>query len=174
MDDPALLWALRKGDRTALEELYRRHAPLVWRFALGLARDERLAEDALQEAFLVLMKEPSRFDPARAALSTWLCAVARNRVRKMMAREARYADDEPLEPESDPRGDYERGEMMILLREAVEQLPADFREVVLLCAYEEMTYEEAGLALGIPVGTVRSRLARAKALLARAMNHERA
>ena len=108
----------------------------------------------------------------------WLCGIARNFVRRRFAE----PDVDPLDAEvvdgapaltPDPLGDLTQGEMFDALRRAVLSLPLRYREAVVLCDLQEMTYAEAADALGCAVGTVRSRLHRGRALLAAKMQADR-
>lgn len=176
--DARLYRAAARGDQWAFTALYRRHADLVYRFARRLAQDETIAEEVTQEVFLAMFRRPDRFDPDRAKLTTWLCGVARNQVYKQLERRGRWVALEPDEPESswepaapeeatDPLAALTQREAARVLRQAIDDLSPVLREVVILCELEEFKYEEAAQALGVPVGTVRSRLHRAKSELTR-------
>jgi len=138
------------------------------------------AEEIVQEVFLTLLRAPSKFDSARGLLGAYLFGIARNRVLKHLERAPREV---PLEPDSEanaevhgPQADKlahmhtpaawaERSQLTEHVHEAVLGLPPDFREAVVLCELEELSYEEAARLLDCPIGTIRSRLHRARALL---------
>lgn len=171
--DAALARAAAKGSGDAIVAIYERHGGLIYRFALRLSGDQSMAEEVTQEVFLALIKQAGRFDPARAELATWLCGIARNMIWKQIKTRDRWrsasADEEEgqtLAPEDDPDATLSRKEAVAIVRHGMEALPLPLKEVVVLCEFEELTYERAAAVLGVPVGTVRSRLHRAKARLA--------
>jgi RNA polymerase sigma-70 factor (ECF subfamily) len=171
--DTDLHHAVRQGSGEAMAALYRRHGPLVYRFTLRMSQDDAIAEEVTQEVFLALLGSSDRFDPKRAALSTWLCGIARRQLWKRFERNQHYvqieSEDESFDAESaddDPAISLSRKEAVDAVRQGIDELPALLKEVIVLCELEEMTYQQVAVVLGIPVGTVRSRLHRAKARLA--------
>jgi len=173
LGDEELLRLTRAGDEHAFTVLYRRHQGPVYRFALQMSGSESVADDVTQEVFLALMREFSRFDSSRGSLAPYLYGVARNQVRRHMERgkfQVPIHDDgdaslEPITAPGDPLGDLTLREGLSALRQAILTLPLHYREVVALCDLEEMSYEEAARSIGCAVGTIRSRLHRAHALL---------
>ena len=173
LGDEELLRLTRAGDEHAFTVLYRRHQGPVYRFALQMSGSESVADDITQEVFLALMREFSRFDSSRGSLAPYLYGVARNQVRRHMERgkfQVPIHDDgdaslEPITAPGDPLGDLTLREGLSALRQAILTLPLHYREVVALCDLEEMSYEEAARSIGCAVGTIRSRLHRAHALL---------
>jgi RNA polymerase sigma-70 factor (ECF subfamily) len=172
--DTELHRAALAGSGEAMATLYRRHGSLVYRFTLRMSGDALIAEEVTQEVFLALMRQLARFDPQRASLGTWLCAIARRQLWKHLGRlgEGAPADAEDGSAEIEPPGDSPvmwliRQEAVEAVRLGVDELPPQFKEVIVLCEFEEMSYEQVALILEIPVGTVRSRLHRAKARLAK-------
>lgn len=175
--DEELLRRVMAGDEEAFVTLYRRRQGGVYRFALRMSGSEAVAEDVTQEVFIALMRKPDLYDVARGALSTWLYGIARNQVLRRISHDRPYvamADDgadsespvyDRLIASDDPLGDLTRGEMIDSVRQAVLALPEHYREVVILCELHEMNYAEAAQVIGCPIGTVRSRLNRARALL---------
>jgi RNA polymerase sigma-70 factor, ECF subfamily len=125
------------------------------------------------------MRDSKRYDPAKGSVSSYLYGIARNLVLRFLEKDRAYGkalqtwgDDERLTPDSlvsidDPLGDLTCRERIELVREAVLALPAGYREVVILCDLHEHPYLDAANVLGCSVGTVRSRLHRARALLLR-------
>jgi RNA polymerase sigma-70 factor, ECF subfamily len=176
-NDAELLRLLLAGDEQAFTALYRRHQGGIYRFALLMSGQASLAEEATQEVFLALLRQSCRYDPARGAVSPYLYGVARNQVLRLLERERPYVQlveetDEGeliplalLEVGDDPLGNYTRNEAIKLVRQAVLALPARYREVVVLCDFQELSHAEAALALNCPVGTVNSRLYRGHVLL---------
>jgi RNA polymerase sigma-70 factor, ECF subfamily len=153
-----------------------------------------IAEDVTQEVFMMLIRDPKRFDPTRGTLGGFLFGVARNFLRKRWEQDRRLVAldgdaNEIGEPGSSGNGsgggasrnglhangngflgaagsdEFATRETISRVRHAVATLPENYREIVVLCDLEEMSYEEAAAALGCPVGTVRSRLHRGRAIL---------
>ena len=174
LSDPELLGLARAGDEEAFVLLYRRHQGPVYRFALQTSGSESIAQDVTQEVFLALMRERLTFDAARGSLSAYLFGIARNHVlrnlegRRLLAPMGEDEDVFPLDPlaaPDDPLADLTRREGLQAMRHAILALPLRYREVVVFVDLEEMSYAQAAQALGCAVGTVRSRLHRAHALL---------
>jgi RNA polymerase sigma-70 factor (ECF subfamily) len=175
--DNELLRLMLAGDESAFVTLYRRRQGGIYRFALHMSGSEAIAEDVTQEVFMVLMGEAGKYDPAKGTLTAYLYGIARNHVLRSLSRDRSFVSigegyDEDgerahkqLVAQDDPLGDLTRGEMIESVRQAVTALPAHYREVVVLCDLHEMSYAEAAQVLGCAVGTIRSRLHRARALL---------
>jgi RNA polymerase sigma-70 factor, ECF subfamily len=175
--DEELLRLMRAGDEDAFTTLYRRRQAALYRFALQMSGSEALAEDVTQEVFMVLMREQDHYDATRGSLQAYLYGIARNHVLRRLEKDRPFVQiaDEAEEFESatteryvaqaDPLGDLLLSEMIESVRQAVLALPAHYREVVVLCDLHEMSYMEAAAALSCAVGTVRSRLHRARGLL---------
>jgi len=166
--DAALLDRMLAGDEEAFTMLYRRRQGAVYRFALHMCGSEAAAEDVTQEVFLALIRDGSAYRVERGSLAAFLCGIARNHVLRRLDRErANRAMPESTEfaAPDDVAGEVLRGEDIERVRRAVLALPARYREVVVLCDLEEMDYAAAAQALGCAVGTVRSRLHRARRLL---------
>ncbi|MGH9967348.1 MAG: RNA polymerase sigma factor [Pyrinomonadaceae bacterium] len=176
--DGELLRLVVAGDDHAFTELYRRHQGPVYRFALLMSGRHNIAEEVTQEVFLMLIRAPHRYDPALGSLPTYLYGVARNYVLRALKRERHFVslgeDSEDglhvLVAQDDPFGDCTRNEVIRLVRQAVLTLPARYREVVVLCDFQEMSCADAAVALGCAVGTVNSRLHRGHALLLRKLH----
>jgi len=176
LSDNELLRLMLAGDEDALAQLYRRRQPSVYRFALQMSGSKSIAEDVTQEVFLFLMRDGHVFDPARGAVNAFLLGVARNYVLRRLRVEhllSPLADDAEEEgtvfPHSGnelcPLEDLTRAETIEAVRKAVLSLPAKYREVVVLCELQDVSYVETAEILGCAIGTVRSRLHRARALL---------
>ncbi len=172
--DDELVRRTAAGDADAFGALYRRKRPDVFRFALHMTGDEAVAEDVVQDAFMTVMREAGRFDPGRGAVTPWLCGIAKNHLRQRLARDRRLEplahDEEPATEataaETDALGELIRAERVEFLRRAVLSLPLRYREAVVVCDLQELSYRDAAGALTCAVGTVRSRLHRGRALLA--------
>jgi RNA polymerase sigma-70 factor (ECF subfamily) len=167
--DEKLLEQALDGDEQAFTLLYRGRQSAVYRFALHMSGDSALAEDVTQEVFLVLLESGRRFDPARATLLAFLYGIARNLIlRRITRKQPDGLDSLGEEPagDEDVLDDLTRRETIEQVRSAVLSLPLIYREAVVLFDLEGASYEEAAAALACPVGTVRSRLSRGRALLA--------
>ncbi|MCU1326843.1 MAG: polymerase, sigma-24 subunit, subfamily [Bryobacterales bacterium] len=163
--DEALYRRMKQGDRDALAVLYDRREPSLYRYALHMTGSVHAAEEIAQEVFVQLMSAGDRYDETRGPVEAWLYGVARNLVRVFRRRgSVEEAVDQAVE--DDIVGGMIADESLIALREAVRELPGNYREVVVLCDIEERNYDEAARLIGCPVGTIRSRLHRARALLA--------
>jgi len=166
--DRELLRRFRAGDRDAFAEVYRLHNGAVFRFARAMTGDQTKAAEITQDAFVWLIHHSSEFDPERGGLGAFLVGVARKLLRRRYSEEQRWValDEAMLAPaagsvRSGAEPDSE------LLRQAIAALPVRYREVVVLCDLEGRSYEDAAGIAECAVGTVRSRLHRARALLAK-------
>lgn len=180
--DEELLMRLRRGDEAAFLTLYRRRQASLYRFALQMSGSASTAEDITQEVFLTVLRGECGFNPERGTLSGYLFGIARKLALRQLER---GRADVALESESDDASwpelavsddalaDLTHREGIEALRRAVTALPRRYREVVALCDLEELDYADAAAALGCPIGTVRSRLHRARALLLEKLNKER-
>jgi RNA polymerase sigma-70 factor, ECF subfamily len=176
-EDAELLRLAAAGDEQAFTALYRRHKGFIYRFALLMSGRATVAEEVTQEVFLGLFRNRGRYDPTRGSLGAYLCGAARNHVLRMLERERSFvqlleeADEGEAAPavrliaEDDPLSNCTRNESIQLIRQAVLALPARYREVIVLCDFQELSYAEAAEALDCPIGTINSRLHRGHALL---------
>jgi RNA polymerase sigma-70 factor (ECF subfamily) len=190
--DSLLLRRMIAGDEESFTVLYRRRHPAIYRFALHMCGNVAVAEDVTQEVFMTLIRDAKRFDPERGTLGGFLFGIARNHLRRRWEQERHSlplpADADELDtllnaaagsgkngysngngngrgPFLMSRDEYTSLETVGRVRQAISTLPENYKEVVILCELEEMSYEDAASALDCPVGTVRSRLHRARALL---------
>ena len=173
--DEILLRRLAAGDERSFLELYRRRQAGVYRFALHMSGSAAIAEEVTQEVFMAVIRDAKRFDADRGAASAFLIGVARNHVLKLLQRNRIYIglEDEVVEPASpadDVVATLARAEAVENVRQAVLELPAVYREAVVLCDLQELSYADAAEALSVPVGTIRSRVARGRALLAQKLS----
>lgn len=170
--DAVLVRAACLGNGDAIAELYQRHGAIVYRFTLRMCADASMAEEITQKVFLAFLRQPHHFEEERSAFSTWLCGVARRQLWKRLERDERFVElddtEEPVEaPSSDAPDQWlSRNEAIEMVRKGIDELPLLLKEVVILCELEEMSYQQVSLILAVPIGTVRSRLHRAKAKLA--------
>ena len=175
---------MRQGDRGAFAELFRRHQATVFRFARQMSGSSDVAEDITQDVFVALMEQGDRFDLRRASLTTYLYGISRNLVLRRLRRRSRrrtvdlddvdHGRTPTLIVEPDPTTDIDRSNDLTRLRRLILELPLQHREVIVLCELHELSYEQAARVVGCPVGTIRSRLNRARrALLDRCHAGER-
>jgi RNA polymerase sigma-70 factor, ECF subfamily len=178
--DDDLLARVASGQVEAFAALFRRRQAVVYRFALHMTGAPSAADDITQEVFLAVMRDAGRYQPNRSGATAWLCGIARNHARRRLEGDRRTV---PLEGDGgdsewaavglDPLEDLTRAEGIASLRSAILTLPLRYREVVVLCDLQELTYAVAADALGCAVGTVRSRLHRGRALLAAKLTQSR-
>ena len=179
MDDAELLDRARRGDDAAFTQLFGRHQRGIYRYAAHMCGRDA-ADDVVQETFLVVLRGVHRYDPDRSPVAGYLFGIARHVVLKRMAR-SRAALVEALgEPPGDLCHDGEsvldeltRREAIDTVRGAVQSLPPVYREVIVLCELEGIDYATAAGVMQCPVGTIRSRLHRARALLAAKLSAHR-
>lgn len=175
--DEQLLARAAGGDAQAFAALFRRRQAEVYRFALHMTGSAPAADDVTQDVFMAVMRDAARYQPGRSGVVAWLCGIARNCARQRLDRDRAFL---PLDPadhdeaeeggntpaQTDPLGELTRAEGIERVRKAVLSLPVRYREAVVLCDLQELSYAEAADALACAVGTVRSRLHRARSLLA--------
>jgi RNA polymerase sigma-70 factor, ECF subfamily len=173
--DEDLLRLSMAGNEEAFRLLYERNHPAIFRFALHMSGNKATAEDVTQEVFMALIHSARSYDPKRGTLGGFLFGIARNQLRKRWEKEHRLV---PL-PDAFEQTQVGREmesltfESVARVRQAVSSLPESYREAVVLCDLQGMSYEEAAAALACPVGTVRSRLHRARALLLEKLRERR-
>ncbi len=163
--DEDLYRLMRLGDRAAFAELYERREPGLYRYALHMTGSTAAAEEIAHDVFIQLASAINRFDEARGALEGWMFGVARNLVR-VFRRKGGVEEPVDRRVDHDILGGLIEDEDLAALRAAVAELPEAYRCAVVLCDLEERSYEEAAGIIGCPIGTVRSRLHRARGLLA--------
>jgi len=171
-----LVARIASGDRDAFARLYRECRPDVFRFARHMCGADGLAEDVVQDVFLAVIESARRYQPGRSGVKPWLLGIASNYVRRWRQRrvfvplpDEGSGDGRRMSLAPDPVGDLTRRRQEAALSRAILDLPVRYREVVVLCDLEELSYETAASGLGCAIGTVRSRLHRGRALLARAL-----
>lgn len=169
MDDAEIVAAVLGGDGERFGELVTRHRDRVYRFVVVKVKDRTVAEDLAQDTFVEAYRSLARFD-GRSRFSTWLCGIAlnitRNYLNRSPERKHSFAPvtvmDTMASPASSPLEDTLRAERLASLERLLDALPADLREPLLMVTLDELSYEEAGQLLGIPAGTVKSRVFRAR------------
>ncbi|HET6143318.1 MAG TPA: RNA polymerase sigma factor [Candidatus Acidoferrales bacterium] len=189
--DVELLGRLKAGDEDAFLEFYRRHQGGLYRYAMHMSGSPQAAADVVQETFLSLIRHVAKYDEEKGNPAAFLFGIARNHLRKLYEKESRYVSlsDElssglssdgafhsgqsngnghapaMVTPSETVHEGLEREQISELLRDAILTLPDHYREPVTLCDLEGKSYGEAAALLDCPVGTVRSRLNRARSML---------
>lgn len=173
LDDAELLERARRGGEDAFSQLFGRYQGAIYRYAVHMCGPEA-GDDIVQETFLAVLRQRERTDPPRTTVAGYLFGIARHLVLQRLG--SKY------EPPFTDAGDEDvsqvasnalttldhltRAETIASVRAAVQSLPAVYREVVVLCELEDLDYAAAAGVVQCPVGTIRSRLSRARALLA--------
>jgi RNA polymerase sigma-70 factor (ECF subfamily) len=178
--DDELMVAIVAGDRDAFAALYRRRRPDVYRFAVHMTGEPALAEDVTHDVFLAVIESAQQYTAGRSGVVPWLLGIARNQARRRLSRDWRLESlPEPDDQEkgaraevADPVEDLAREREIGALREALSTLPVPYREVVVLCDLQELSYVEAAETVGCAIGTIRSRLHRGRSLLAARLRGE--
>jgi len=164
--DRELIADVARGDEQAFGRLYDRFADRVYRYAYTILRAKHLAEDVVQETMVAVWKGASKY-AGRSRVSTWIFGIARNQAYSLIRREIRgerIPDVSLVSP--DPAPGVHQQERVA---RALERLSHDHREVVFLTFYEGLSYGEIASILGIPTGTVKSRMFHAKKQLGEAL-----
>jgi RNA polymerase sigma-70 factor (ECF subfamily) len=161
--DRELAARLAAGQPDALAEAYRRHAGAVFGLCRRVLNDETLAEDVTQEVFVFLWQCPDRFDPSRGTLRSWLGVLAHRRsVDRVRAEVRRSRGETQCETPSLVTSELDEhltaAWMGARVRDAVDKLPAEQREAVMLAYYGGRSYRQVAAELAIPEGTAKSRL----------------
>ena len=164
----------RRGDRDAFAMLYGEHSPAVFRFAFYMTGDRMRAAEIMQDVFVWLVHHPGEFDSERGGLAAFLGGVARKFLHRQQRDERRWLPIEDAAPSALESGagvefalGLERAQEAAALHKAIAALPERYREAVVLCDLQGRSYEDAAAVMDCAVGTVRSRLHRARELLAR-------
>jgi RNA polymerase sigma factor (sigma-70 family) len=162
LSDEAVVALLARSDESALAELYDRFGRVAYGLALRILRDEKLAEDAVQEAFLSAWRNADRFMPERAKASTWLLTFVHRRAVDLVRREDRRRAEPLGEGLEAAGGSAEEDAWLRFERERVQaalrQLPDQQREALELAYYGGFSQSELAERLGQPVGTIKSRM----------------
>ena len=177
ISDEALLSLVAASDEEALAELYDRFGGVAYGLALRVLRDEALAQDAVQEAFLSVWRTADRFLAERASPSTWILTFVHRRAVDLVRRQERRSA-EPLETAPEPPAPELVEEQATvrfqrrIVQEALQRLPSEQRQALELSYYGGLTQSELAARTGQPLGTIKSRtfagLARLRDLLAQA------
>lgn len=167
MDDAHLLELARSGDEPAFVELFERHADDLFRYAVVRLRSRETALDVVSYVFGEAWRQRHRIETQDASLRPWLFAVARNRTARQIAERLRRADrvlpDQVTTDHADRVAErLDAATVFPAVLEAIDRLPAGARETLLLHVWGGLTYEQIAAELGVEIGTVKSRLNRAR------------
>jgi RNA polymerase sigma-70 factor (ECF subfamily) len=164
--DPACLARARAGDARAFRALYDHHVDPVFRFVARMLRDRTAAEDAVQEVFVRVFSALPRFDPAGPArLSTWIFTIARRVALTAIQRAHDRGVQQQSLPTPAPPGVDDAPDLRLILEAAIAALPASMRSTFVLRECCQLSYDEVAVIEGVDLGTVKSRLHRARATL---------
>ena len=160
--DEALMARIASGDRDAMRALYLRHHVRVHRFVLRVVRNQAIAEDVLSEVFLDVWRQGGSFE-GRSAVSTWLLAIARFKaLSALRKRPEEELDDEGaaavVDPVDSPEVAVQKKDASDILRDCLNALTPDHREIIDLVYYHERSVEEVAQIVGIPEATVKTRM----------------
>jgi RNA polymerase sigma-70 factor (ECF subfamily) len=175
-DDATLAAGIASGDEQAFGTLFRKYQGPVYRFARQMGASVETAEDVTQELFITLIDAGGRFDPALGSFRVFLYGITRHLIqrhlRKHSSRREFHLDHVPettagaASATPSALSNLERAETLASLRRAIATLPTHYREVLVLCDLHELRYEDAARIVDCPIGTIRSRLSRARRVLA--------
>ena len=168
LDDATLVQWIAKAETGALEELYDRYNRLVFSVALAILSDSSIAEEVTLDVFVRVWKGASTYQQERAKVSTWLAAITRYHAidvlrgqRTKLDQKSLYLNDLPWQKESDlpnPQEDMENDMQWARIRRAVDELPADQREALLLAYFKGYSHRQIADLLDEPLGTVKTRI----------------
>ena len=166
--DEQIIRRVVEGDQSALGELYDRWSRQAFSLARRLCADDGLAEDVVQEVFLAFWRDPSRFDPARGAFGSWLLTLVHHKAVDAVRRESAIRrrtvppseDGEEWSVAPGPGADQAAMGAVVAgqVRDALGRLPAEQREAIALAYYGGYTQREVATLMGVPLGTVKSRM----------------
>ena len=161
MEEKELIERLKKGDRNAKEILVRTTQDFLFNSVLQVCHDRALAEDVVLDTYLYAFKYIKNFK-GESSIKTWLYRIARNTLYKHLNRiqNVEYRDD--VSKLKDEKASFLESDTKELLYEALEKLDIDEREIITLVDVEGLSYEEVSEIVGVPLGTVKSRLARVR------------
>jgi RNA polymerase sigma-70 factor, ECF subfamily len=178
--DADLMERMAAGNREAFAALFRRYHRPVFRFSAQMTGSRDAADDVTQDVFVALAQSHARYKPERGSLKAYLYGIARHLV---LQREKRASSKGEVEIDTlegdihgvaapfDPMDELVRAETILAVRRAIVRLPRHYREVIVLCELNGLSYDEAAHVIGCRVGTIRSRLHRARTLLEQRCRH---
>jgi RNA polymerase sigma-70 factor, ECF subfamily len=160
--DEVVIGRIAAGDKLAMQVLFARHHVRIYRFVLGLVRNQTLAEDLMSEVFLDVWRQAGKFE-ARSTVSTWLLAIARFKALSSLRKRSEEELDEEAAAAIEDAGDdpevaVQKKDTSEVLRKAIGQLSPEHREIIDLVYYHEKSIEEVAEIVGIPENTVKTRM----------------
>jgi RNA polymerase sigma-70 factor, ECF subfamily len=166
VSDDQLIMRVASADTVALEALFTRHQTRIFRFIARIVRDETAAEELTNEVFVDVWRHASGY-AARSSVTTWLLSIAHNRaVSALRKRREEPSDDKRAatlrDDADDPEVVVQKADKSRLLRQCIDALPAEYREIVDLVYYHELSVSEAAAVVNIPEGTVKTRMFNAR------------
>jgi RNA polymerase sigma factor (sigma-70 family) len=174
--DNALMAQVSNGEVAKLAVLFERHHRPLFRYFVSMNRNRELSEDLVQDVFFRMLRYRASYDPAQS-FTAWMYQIARNAsVDQAQKRKAEVVgidefEDRRMEPVSSAPGPEEsaaKGQNLVLLRRALDRLPSDKRELLVLSRFQNMKYEQIAEVLGCEPGTVKVRVFRAMRALEQA------
>ncbi|MET0907433.1 MAG: sigma-70 family RNA polymerase sigma factor [Tardiphaga sp.] len=166
------------ADMAAFETLFREFSPRIRAYLIKMTRDAQASEDLVQETMLAIWRKAGQYDPSRGPASAWVYTIARNIWIDAWRRQRRPAfdpDDPALsaEPEPDAPRQMETQQSREAVRRAMERLPAEQIDIIRLSFFEEASHSTIAARLGLPIGTVKSRIRLAFGRLRAALDEEK-
>jgi RNA polymerase sigma-70 factor (ECF subfamily) len=174
--DRALIEAIAKGEKQAMQLLYTRYNVRVFRFILGLTRDKSQAEDLVSEVFLGVWRKASQFE-SRSKVSTWLLAIARHKTYSAFGHRTDAQLDEDFagtieDPADGPGSILDKKDRCAVLAHCLNRLSLAHRKIIDLVYYHEKSIEEVAQITGVPVATVKTRMHYARKRMAKLLKEE--
>jgi RNA polymerase sigma-70 factor (ECF subfamily) len=171
-EDTGIIRTVLEGETESFRLLVQRYQKPVIRMVANLINDRHICEDVAQEVFLAAYKKLSSFDPARSSFSTWLFTIARNKsINAMKKRRIPSTGNPPENPDfSEPVDSLIRNELFIELDEALKSLKPEHRRALVMAEFENLSYEQIAQIEGVRIGTIKSRINRAKHRLRSALD----
>ena len=172
--DNALMSAVTEGAVSKLAILFERHHRPLYRYFISMTRDPQISEDLVQDVFFRILRYRATYDP-RQSFTAWMYQIAKNanvdRIRQKRGEvieidELSLGNREPASPGPDPETSAVQAQDVKRIRQAMELLPPEKREILVFCRFQGMKYEEIAEVLGCGVGTVKVRVYRAMRALA--------
>ncbi len=164
IEETGVIRAVLEGETESFRLLVERYQKPVIRMIANIINDRHICEDIAQEVFLAAYKKLPSFDPARSSFSTWLFTIARNKsINVMKKRKILSVSNPPENPDcSEPSDSLIRGEMFVKLDQALKSLSPRHRRAIIMAEFEDLPYEQIAQIEGVRIGTIKSRINRAK------------
>lgn len=164
IEETGIIRAVLEGDTESFRLLVQRYQKPVTRMIANLINDRHICQDVAQEVFLAAYKKLPSFDPARSNFSTWLFTIARNKsINAIKKRRIPSVSNPPENPEfSEPVDSLIRDELFAKLNQALQSLSPGHRRALILAEFEDLPYEQIAQIEGVRIGTIKSRINRAK------------